>query len=74
MLQLGNIPSYYAVNSACVEHKYALVEWVAEDSSVVPCIQVGGVTYNVGEIARVKTSQGVFEALVAAVGKSSDYY
>ena len=57
-----------------IEHKYALVEWVGEDSSsVVPCIQVGGGTYRVGEVTNVKTSGSIFNALVAAVGKSSDY-
>lgn len=53
-----------------IENKYALVDWVGEDSSsLVPCLQVGNGVFTIGEIAQVNTSEGTFEAIVSAVGK-----
>ena len=49
---------------------YALVDWVGEDSSsVVQCIRVAGGVFTVGEVSRVRTSGGTFNAVVVANGE-----
>ena len=53
-----------------VESKYALVEWVGEDTmSVVCALQVEGGQYRIGSQHPVKISQGTFEALMLADGE-----
>ena len=45
------------------------MEWVGEDSaSVVPCHRVSEGECRIGEVSKVRTSAGIFDAVVAATG------
>ena len=49
--------------SAC--NKYALVDWVGEESySVVPCLSINHGVYSIGTVENVTTGQGVFKGVM----------
>ena len=50
---------------------YALVDWLGEEAySVVQCTKIGYMgVFTVGEVAKVWTSTGTFEAVIIASGK-----
>ena len=49
---------------------YELVDWVGEDtSSVVQCNRVAGGVFMVGEVSRMWTSGGTFNAVIVTSGE-----
>ena len=50
---------------------YALVDWVGKEAySVVQCTKIGYMgVFTVGEVAKVQTSSGTFDAVIIANGK-----
>ena len=47
-----------------------LVDWVGEEaSSVVQSVRVGNGTFQVGEVARVRYGNGIYDGKVVASGK-----